>query len=583
MRELCKVYVLVCWGVGGGGAYLPLSHPCLSAIDYSSTVLHRLLVDRADCRHADASSVCPCAHFQDRADCHHADASSVCPCAHFQMEVLQQINCNSKRYAAAALAKLSTLSSAAEAIKPIVAKLKSQRDKAASPVVRTTSTDASGNDQGSTSVQTRSKAEHIAAEGAIAPLVRMLSGERGLEAQEEAAGALWALADTASIRLAITEAGGIGPLVALLGSRNNLKAREHAEAALVRLSIETSNRVLIIKQLVSMLISDPRIADARKETTDMCSRTKMQSDDANKALEEAQSAVADAEKKGLAEAKAADLAVRRAATFAEKVASEAEKWRQAANEAARKATDEETAQEQAAAALANLARESIDNVRDQRSNQGVCKLPACVLALTAMMSTVCLHRQRMSIVDAGGIPVLLELMSKENTSSSARENTIAALIQIAWKNQANQEKVATAGGIVLLVQALSKTSGSAEGASTVASLAAQAIWRLTEGNPQNKVLVAEAGGIAPLVTMLGSTTQPEMCMYAAAALAMLIDKGNDENQVAIARTGAVIEGGCTRTTALSLLHRPYCSCVQLILLTQGLACLAHHRSPHSAH
>ena len=66
----------------------------------------------------------------------------------------------------------------------------------------------------------RSKAEQISDAGAIAPLVKLLEGRRGQEAQEEAAGALWALADHTSNRLAITEAGGIGPLVNLLGCDN---------------------------------------------------------------------------------------------------------------------------------------------------------------------------------------------------------------------------------------------------------------------------------------------------------------------------------------------------------------------------
>ena len=88
--------------------------------------------------------------------------------------------------------------------------------------------------------------------GAIAPLVELLDGKEGPEAQEEAAGAILALADHEGNRLAITESGGIGWLVLLLGC-DNPRARVHAEGALVRLSIENANRVLIIKQLVSML------------------------------------------------------------------------------------------------------------------------------------------------------------------------------------------------------------------------------------------------------------------------------------------------------------------------------------------
>ena len=75
----------------------------------------------------------------------------------------------------------------------------------------------------------------IADEGAIAPLVDLLT-KPSRAAQEEAAGALRALAEHASIRMAITDAGGIGPLVALLGG-SNPKARENAEGALVRVSL----------------------------------------------------------------------------------------------------------------------------------------------------------------------------------------------------------------------------------------------------------------------------------------------------------------------------------------------------------
>ena len=99
-----------------------------------------------------------------------------------------------------------------------------------------------------------SRAEVIAEEGAIAPLVKLLHGDRN-DAEgplEEAAGALRALASYQSNRALITESGGIGPLVSLLGS-DHARAREHAEGALVRLSIENANRVLIIRQLVSML------------------------------------------------------------------------------------------------------------------------------------------------------------------------------------------------------------------------------------------------------------------------------------------------------------------------------------------
>ena len=102
---------------------------------------------------------------------------------------------------------------------------------------------------------------------AIEPLVELLSGSQGDGAQEEGAGALVELADLAENRIAITELGGIGPLVALLGSSNST-ARQRAEGALVRLSIESANRVLIIKKLVGMLCDKERakLATAEQET-----------------------------------------------------------------------------------------------------------------------------------------------------------------------------------------------------------------------------------------------------------------------------------------------------------------------------
>lgn len=169
-----------------------------------------------------------------------------------------------------------------------------------------------------------SQAEYIADSGAIEPLVALLSGDKGSDAQEESAAALEALAHFTSNRIAISEAGGIGPLVALLGS-TNAKAREHAELALVRLSIESSTRVLIIEQLVGMLKADRGV----------------------------------------------------------------------------------DAQEQAAAALSNLARESVEN--------------------------------RTSIMKADGIPCLLELLS--SNSKKTKENSASAISQLAYKSRENQNAV----------------------------------------------------------------------------------------------------------------------------------------------
>lgn len=270
--------------------------------------------------------------------------------------------------------------------------------------------------------QTVTKSEMIANAGAITPLVNLLNGTRGEEAQQESAGALWALADHENNRMAITEAGGIAPLVALLGCENG-KAREHAELALVRLSIEGANRVIIIEQLVGML------ADAR----------------------------------GTA------------------------------------------AQEQAAAALANLARESEDN--------------------------------RTSIRKADGIPRLLNLLS--GNSVKAKENSASAISELAHKNVENQRAIANAGGIPKLVATLIAGSADVKNVTGIrlCTLIMLCIWHMADGNKENQTALMKEGAIPPVVAMV-TNPDPEMQTNAAGSLACLC-RDHPDNQAAIARSGAI--------------------------------------------
>lgn len=262
----------------------------------------------------------------------------------------------------------------------------------------------------------------IAASGAIVPLVALLDGSEGDEAQEAAAGAILALAETVANRLIITESGGIGFLVSMLGC-NNPRARDRAEGALVRLSIEPENRVQIIKKLVDML-QDPQAGG----------------------------------------------------------------------------------QDQAAAALANLARESEDN--------------------------------RKSIVDANGIEPLIELL--ENPSNKAKENAVGAIKELCKGSKSNQLLVAKGGGIARLTGVLAGFSANAFKESTLVSLitlAASALQEMAKDNRHNQDAITDAGAIPPLVGMLTAPV-PELQARAAGALANLAHQ-HTENQGAITRTGAV--------------------------------------------
>ena len=250
----------------------------------------------------------------------------------------------------------------------------------------------------------------VAEAGSIAPLVTLLDGQEGgggADAQQEAAGALLALADYKPNRLAITAAEGIGRLVNLLAT-NSMETRAHAEGVLLRLTMETSNRSQIIQSLVEML----RLAGM-------------------------------------------------------------------------------TGQEQAAAALANLARESEDN--------------------------------RNSILNTDGIPPILALL--DSKSQTAKENAVVAITELARGSMENQAAVAAAGGVKKIVGLMHGFSAQTKDTAAwrLCALAAAAIRGIVEGdgesvNSENQDAIAQAGAMAPLVTMLG-VPSPQLQANVAAAMA----------------------------------------------------------------
>jgi vacuolar protein 8 len=263
------------------------------------------------------------------------------------------------------------------------------------------------------------KANEIAAAGAIPPLVSLLNGTMGSEAQEEAGGALVALAQTEKCRILITESGGIAPLVLLLGSSNQV-SRGHAEAALVKLSIEKPTRVIIIQRLVGML----------------------------------------------------------------------------------EASQTMSAKEEATAALVNLARESTEN--------------------------------RISILEAGGIPKLLELLKEKSTT--VLENAVSALSKLAYQNKKTQAAIAAAQGVAILVQTLTVYLKEATGVK-LCELTAEAIRNLANENKYIQTLSLNEGAHIPLVSLLSHPVS-KLKANAAGALAALA-RDHPDNQSAIQKAGAI--------------------------------------------
>lgn len=304
--------------------------------------------------------------------------------------------------------------------------------------------------------------ETIIALGALAPLVRLL--RHGSHAgRQHASAALARLGDdhdeTAS---AIAVIGAIAPLVSLLGGEFSEGAQEEGAHALYALANNEANRQFItqaggIVPLVELLGS--RNSRAREHAEGALVRLSI--DPANR------------------------IAIIR------KLVS---------------MLLEDAGQEQAAAALGNLAKDSADN--------------------------------RESIVAAGGVAPLLSLL--ESHSLKSKENAAEAIKALAYRSRRIQGAIATAGGIPLIANVLVVSTSNVKemmANSVLCSLAAQAVETLTEDNRGNQDAMSEAGGVTPLYTMLTSASA-SMQATAAGALSAL-SRRNPETQAAVARTGAL--------------------------------------------
>ena len=125
---------------------------------------------------------------------------------------------------------------------------------------------------------------------------------------------------------------------------------------------------------------------------------------------------------------------------------------------------------------------------------------------------------------AGGVPLLVGLLDGKH-SDEVRAQAATALAELARGHTENQSACSGAVGacVVLL-------SGDASERAKVE--AASAIWSFCAGHPTNQVAVAAAGGIPPLVRLIGVGSKH--AQHEAAGALASIALGNDENEVAIA-------------------------------------------------
>ena len=342
----------------------------------------------------------------------------------------------------------------------------------------------------------------IAAAGAIPPLVLLLDGERGLSAQQEAAGALYALADDNGNRLAITQAGGIGPLVSLLGS-SNLKARQHAEDALVRLSIESENRSVIIEKLVALLHDNNTSAQEQAAAA----LAKLASDSAD-------NRVSIVEKGGIEPL----LELLEVSSLKAKEASVL-----AISELAYKSREIQLAISRAGGIplLANVLSSSSGNAKEMQAAQLLCSLAADAVSRLAENN----RESQVAFAEAGAIQPLVAMLGSSSPEYPLVANAAGALAQLSHNNPENQAAVARTGAIAPLCALVREGLDS-----DVKEQSAAALWSLSHENNPNKATVAKLGGIEPLVTLLVTGETERSLEQAIGALASLCAKHVDNRE-----------------------------------------------------
>ena len=109
----------------------------------------------------------------------------------------------------------------------------------------------------------------------------------------------------------------------------------------------------------------------------------------------------------------------------------------------------------------------------------------------------------------GGIKVVVALL---DAGVAATKRAAMTMERLSFENDTNQDAIREAGGIAPLVALLGAGADS-----DVARCAAGALWNLAD-NATNEDAIREAGGIAPLVALLGAGADSEAAGNAAGAL-----------------------------------------------------------------
>ena len=368
----------------------------------------------------------------------------------------------------------------------------------------------------------------IAAAGAIGALIALLDGKDGPEAQEEAAGALYALAEHELNRIAITESDGIGLLVMLLGC-DNQRAREHAEGALVRLSIENDNRVLIIKKLVDMLHASHASEHASDDT----------SAQSEQASEQAAAALAnlarDSEdnRKSIVDANGIEPLL----FLLESNSSKAKENSVSAIKELCRGSREHQAAIARVGGIPRLVGVISSYSGAKMKESSVIQL--CTLAASAIEEMAKDNKKNQSaITESGAVAPLVAMLGAHGPQMQA--NAAGALANLARNHAENQLAIAKAGAIVPLCSMIR------DGIPEAQDQAASAVWALAVDCSANKDTIAKLGGIDPLVGLLvsGSSDKSQLC--ASSALAVLAAKHMENREYIVKRLVSLLSSSAIR-------------------------------------
>ena len=379
-------------------------------------------------------------------------------------------------------------------------------------VKQTTSTDSEVKNTAAASLRslaTQNHGEYIDAlfqAGVVPALVKLLS-EGSAKSSEAAAGALHAIMrDKVAHQVAMVNAGGIEPLVRLLKS-GGPKLQEVAASALASLQSDVSHQKQIMQlgciTLLFALLQQG--SDAAKAS-------------AAQGLANAAAFSADAQN-SILRSGAIPVLVQLLAVGA--------------------------AQKPAAAALAQLARDNpavqtelavsnaIPPLLSLLNGQNV-EVQAQVAAAIAQMAKDHPGNQA-AIAQAGGIAPLMALLAPTSRRGveAVQAHVLTALAQLARDNPDNQDAIARCGGLKPVVHHLETTYSSKD----VQAQAAFAIMEITKSNLANQNTVVDLGGTIHLSALINQSPHPVVKAEVAGALWALSE--DPENKTVIARAGTI--------------------------------------------